>query len=246
MNHPPEPPPARAEVLRRVRDAVGADQAGGAREPITRAYGTSGDLAAGSRELHDLLVDRLEDYRATVHHSGASDGEVTTAVRAVLGSLGAQSVICPPGVSEAFLTAIGDEEKVGDKEKGTDSRTDNAAALRVIADDGSLDAGELDRIDAVVTGAAVAIAETGTIVLDAGPRCGRRAITLVPDIHVCVVRPDQVVQTVPEALARLDPTRPLTFIAGPSATSDIELSRVEGVHGPRTLAVVLPDAPRSS
>jgi L-lactate dehydrogenase complex protein LldG len=109
---------------------------------------------------------------------------------------------------------------------------------KVVVDE-HLSVHELDGVDAVLTGCAVAIAETGTIVLDAGPAQGRRAITLVPDRHIVVVLADQIVGRVPEALPRLAATRPQTWISGPSATSDIELNRVEGVHGPRRLNVVI-------
>ncbi|MED5811219.1 lactate utilization protein C [Mycolicibacterium sp. 050232] len=113
------------------------------------------------------------------------------------------------------------------------------AGVTTIADAPVLGVEQLDNADAVLTGCALGIAATGTIVLDAGPTQGRRALTLVPDHHICVVRVDQIVDTVPQAFAELTPTRPLTFISGPSATSDIELQRVEGVHGPRTLDVLI-------
>lgn len=111
-------------------------------------------------------------------------------------------------------------------------------------EDAGFDAHELDGYDAVVTQARVGIAETGTVVMDHGPGQGRRAISLVPDLHVCIVRTDQVVPDVPDALPLLDPKRAHTWISGPSATSDIELDRVEGVHGPRTLVVMLVESTR--
>jgi L-lactate dehydrogenase complex protein LldG len=165
----------------------------------------------------DLLAENLADYRAIVHRTDA-DG-LAGLVAGLLAERGSTSVLVPPGLDEEWLSAS-EVPRVPDRIDSTPH--------------------ELDQVDSVITACAVAIAETGTIVLDGGPDQGRRRITLVPDHHICVVRvPDQVVPSVPQALERLDPTRPLTWISGPSATSDIELDRVEGVHGPRTLEVVL-------
>jgi L-lactate dehydrogenase complex protein LldG len=139
-----------------------------------------------------------------------------TAIGEALEQRGTRRIVVPAGLDLAGLPAGAD----------------------IVADDG-LSPAALDGVDGVITGAAVAIAETGTIVLDGSPDQGRRALSLVPDYHLCLVRAHQIVGLVPEALARLDPGRPLTWISGPSATSDIELDRVEGVHGPRTLDVIL-------
>jgi L-lactate dehydrogenase complex protein LldG len=163
-------------------------------------------------DVIELLVDRLTDYRAQVHEVS----DVAAAVAEALTRRGARRLAAPAGVPDAWLGSV-----------------------EAVRDDPPLPNVELDGLDGVLTGCAVAIAETGTIVLDAGPGQGRRALTLVPDYHLCVVRRDQVVRTVPEAVERLDPARPLTWISGPSATSDIELNRVEGVHGPRTLEVLI-------
>jgi len=221
---------ARDDVLARVRAALSgttaqgrptAAGAGPARVPVPRDYRAHGDLAPGSAEAVEVLVDRLEDYKAHVHRA---DGP--TDVARIVGELLARatSVVVPPGLDDGWLSGL----------------TAGTAVVHDARDDPRTP-DELDHVDAVVTGARVAIADTGTIVLDGEPDQGRRAITLVPDLHVCVVRTDQVLHTVPEAVRLLaaHPARPQTWISGPSATSDIELSRVEGVHGPRTLHVVL-------
>jgi L-lactate dehydrogenase complex protein LldG len=191
---------ARDAVLQRIRLALGPDRSV-VQVPRTYRRKTEHGL--------DVLVDRLEDYRAVVHWG------TETNLPEVLGQVATGRVVVPAGVPESGQ-AHGD----------------------VVRDDG-LPPAQLDELDAVLTTCAVAVAETGTIVLDAGPGQGRRALTLVPDHHVVVVRADQVVGSVPEALGLLDARRPQTWISGPSATSDIELQRVEGVHGPRRLEVVL-------
>jgi L-lactate dehydrogenase complex protein LldG len=160
-------------------------------------------------------VERVEDYKATVRRvtAGGLAAEVARAVSSRKGPIGV-----PSGVPEEWLAEADASRLVRNPPTG---------------------ARELDRLDGVVTGCAVAIAETGTIVLDHGPGQGARALTLVPDYHLVVVAEHQVAADVPGALERIVAVRPLTFVSGPSATSDIELSRVEGVHGPRVLEVLL-------
>lgn len=163
-------------------------------------------------DLVELFADRVADYRATVVRAAAD--RLPDAIAEQLSHFGITSVVTPADLPPHWVP-------------------------RAAVDAPPLPVPTLDTTDGVVTACAVGIAETGTIVLDAGAGQGRRALTLVPDFHLCVVRTDQIVGTVPEAIARLDGTRPLTWISGPSATSDIELNRVEGVHGPRTLVVVI-------
>jgi L-lactate dehydrogenase complex protein LldG len=218
---------ARDEVLARIRTAVGSDGAldadprpgagpaphGDSGPPSATGYRTQGELAGEG--LLDLLAERLADYHAAVRRTTPAGLQATLA--AALAERGARRVVVPSGLD---LPALPGTELIVDDE---------------------LSPHDLDALDGVITGAAVAIAQTGTIILDGSPDQGRRAITLVPDYHLCIVHVGQVVELVPEAVGRLEPraARPLTWISGPSATSDIELSRVEGVHGPRTLEVIL-------
>ncbi len=204
------PTDARAVVLGQIRDAL-ADQPTTA--GIPRDYDRA--LPAGT-DTAGLFVERVSHYRATVHRTTAAG--LPAAIAAVLAARGATRLAVPAGIPDPWLAGTGAER---------------------VADDPLLSYVALDRLDGVITGCAVAIAETGTIILDGGPGQGRRALSLLPDLHLCIVRADQVVGSVPEALARLAPTRPQTWISGPSATSDIELQRVEGVHGPRILEVIL-------
>jgi L-lactate dehydrogenase complex protein LldG len=180
----------------------------------------TGDLDGA--QLADRLAERLADYHARVRH--CSPGGLTALAGAALTERGARRLVLPAGLDVTGLDLPG----LAGLLPGTG----------FVTDDG-LSPAQLDGVDGVITGAAVAIAETGTIVLDGSPGQGRRALTLIPDYHLCVIEASQVVGLVPEALARLTPGRPLTWISGPSATSDIELDRVEGVHGPRTLEVIL-------
>ena len=210
---------AKQEILDRVRrslsDVTVTDPV--ADVPIAWEFGRPTAVA----DPITLFVERVEDYRAEVDRV-AADG-VGEAIVRHLRSAGVASVVLPDGLDAAWASAIED------------------AGLVVRRD--PLTHAELNTTDAVVTASSVGIAETGTIVIDHRADQGRRALTLVPDVHVCVVRCDQIVTDVPEAVARLKASVvegwPQTGISGPSATSDIELNRVEGVHGPRTLVVIV-------
>lgn len=205
---------SRERILARIRGAL-ADVPADDVTAIPAGYERS--LGLTSRAVVDLLADRIADYRARVVRIGAE--ELPARLAEILEVEGARRVGVPARLDPDWIVG-----------------------LDAVPDSG-LDGSALDRLDGVVTGCRLAIAETGTIVLDGGRRSGRRIVTLVPDLHVCVVLAADVVGTVPEAMDVLASAgrreAPLTFVSGPSATSDIELQRVEGVHGPRRLIVVI-------
>jgi L-lactate dehydrogenase complex protein LldG len=209
---------ARVEMLRRIREAKGgvanAEMVRAGWSAIERRYRRE---ATRSREaVLELLEDRLRDYDARVIRAGHA--EVRTSAARMLGERKVRRMVIPSGLAAEWLP---DE-------------------VEFVLDEG-LAAVELDRVDGVMTGATLAIAETGTVVLQNVAGQGRRAVTLVPDYHLCVVRVEDVVETVPEAMDRLQATARLatTFVSGPSATADIEMTRIKGVHGPRFLDVIL-------
>ncbi|MFG3043013.1 lactate utilization protein C [Streptomyces sp. NPDC048330] len=204
----------RSAVLARVRAALSDVPSDEKPDdvPVPRTYRRT----AAPGDVVGLFAARVADYRASVVCCAPKD--VAETVAGLLERRGARRVVVPDGFPSEFLT-----------------RTD----ADLVVDSPPLSVHRLATVDGTLTTVAAAVAETGTIVLDTGPGQGRRILSLVPDYHLCVVRAEQVVPDVPEALAGLEPLRPLTFISGPSATSDIELRRVEGVHGPRILDVVL-------
>ena len=220
---------ARDEVLAAVRAAL-APTGGPDRAPSSAHHdATRGDGAAGG-----TASDPTPRPATPADASASADRETVLALFAErVADYRADVTRC----AAAALTAVVGAALAGATSVVVPAGLDLDVPLAVV-DDG-LTSAELDAIEAVVTGAAVGIAETGTVVLDHGSAQGRRTITLLPDLHVCIVRESQVVPDVGDALALLDPLRPQTWVSGPSATSDIELSRVEGVHGPRRLHVVL-------
>lgn len=201
----------KAEILARVREAIGkrADDI-----PISRDYKQAGTLDREGRIAQ--FVSRLEDYNAGVYCCGESDLPQT--VLHAMNERGKRTLVIPPGLPDEWLPA-------------------NTPFIR----DPGLSYADLDRSEGVLTGCTVAISLTGSIVLSHSENEGRRALTLIPDYHLCLVRTDQLVETVPEGFRRLRAVqgRPITTISGPSATADIEMTRIKGVHGPRFLDVIL-------
>jgi L-lactate dehydrogenase complex protein LldG len=201
---------AREEILDRIRRT-------NARRAVSVPRDYRGPGHAEVDDIVDLFVERVDDYRASVHRCAAPDAPDTIA--AILQRTG-RRIVVPPGFPAELL---------------------RDADLDPVYDEPPLTAPQLDATAGVITTCAVGIATTGTIVLDHRAGQGRRALTLVPDHHLVVVHAEQIVAAVPDAVALLDPVQPQTWVSGPSATSDIELQRVEGVHGPRNLDVVVVD-----
>ena len=210
---------ARDDILRHIRaalrDVPAAEQP--SEVPVAREYHRSG--AAQGPDLVARFAQRVAEYKATVRRVTAA--ELPSAIAESCVRRGVRRLVVPADLPDSW-----------------------APADVVLVSDQALSNAELDASDGVLTGCALGVAQTGTIILDGGPGQGRRAISLLPDYHLCVIRADQIVDLVPEAIARLSEAvqvarRPITLISGPSATSDIELNRVEGVHGPRTLELLI-------
>jgi L-lactate dehydrogenase complex protein LldG len=210
---------ARDVILQRIRAALTDVDAETPELVIPRTYRRADD--APREAIVAQFIERVSEYKATVHETTAA--ELPQAIAAAVSHRGVQRLVVPAGLPEDWLPA----------------------GVTLLRDEPPLAHEALDAGDGVLTACALGIAQTGTIVLDAGPGQGRRALSLIPDYHLCVVRAEQIVGIVPEAIAALMPrsSQPLTFISGPSATSDIELNRVEGVHGPRTLEVLVVQHP---
>jgi L-lactate dehydrogenase complex protein LldG len=207
---------AREDVPSRIRSALGP---GVAVPDVPRDYDVAGSgAAAGDEAVVARFCERAAEYRASVRRVGAAGG-LDDAIVEACRDHGARRLAVPPGGKR------------------------HLPGIELLVDDPPISAQGLDRVDGVLTGSALAIAETGTIGLDGGAESGRRALTLVPDLHVCVVDAARIHASVPDAIAALAPAaaegRPITLVSGPSATSDIELERVEGVHGPRELVILV-------
>ncbi|OKL47865.1 lactate utilization protein B/C [Boudabousia liubingyangii] len=213
---------AKSEILGNIKAALAQSQDGPAPEP-TRDYRRETENAPGSDPVVEEMVEALIDYTAEV--KVVNEDQAADAIAEYLTALDAKRVVLPPELPEAWAQAAGRD--------GRETVVDHR--------DAPLSNHELDAVDAVLTGSRCGISLSGTIILDGEGDQGRRAISLVPDSHICVLRAKDIYPTVPQALDLLaqNPERPQTWFAGPSATSDIELIRVDGVHGPRNLRVVI-------
>jgi L-lactate dehydrogenase complex protein LldG len=206
---------AKKEILDKIRSALSrSTRPGIAYETLERHYRKAGTLDAQERLL--LFEDRLHDYGSEVFIR--SEEQLPATIAHALISRGKHDLILPAAIPDRWLP-------------------DGFAFRR----DENISYEELDRSQGVLTGCALAIAETGTIVLRHSEQEGRRALTLIPDYHLCVVYAEQIVELVVEGFRKMNEfsRAPITTISGPSATSDIEMTRVQGVHGPRTMDVIL-------
>ncbi len=212
---------SRDQILMRIKQALG-DRTDDSDDKIVREYNQKSNLSA--EEITGLFEERVNEYRAVTKR--IIEDELPGELQKLCEDAGVKTMVLPTGINESWLSDL----------------SEPVTLLRDQPD--RLSKQELNECDAVLTGCFLGVAQTGTIILNAGPGQGRRVLTLLPDFHICVIRQNQIVGMLPEAIRKLDQTvsesgAPVTFISGPSATSDIELNRVEGVHGPRNLHVFI-------